>query len=175
VILAANHTTGLDPLLVQSALPRLVRWVMLRSYEFRVLGPVWRTIEPIVVDQDGGDLAQVREVLRALEGGSVVGLFPEGGAQREHRELQPFRSGIGLLAKRSGAWVVPVWIDGTPQARNMFWHFLSPSRSTVVFGRAYKVDSGLSHEEVVEGLRRRLLGLRDGLRRAENRKICKKE
>lgn len=159
VILASNHTTGLDPALIQAACPRVIHWVMMRAYQFRVLGPVWRAIEPIGLDFGQGDRAKIRAVIEALKAGSVVGLFPEGGVQRTHRELQPFQLGLAMIAKRSGATIVPVWIAGTPRRKNMLWHFLQPSRCRIAFGKPYRVDPDAAHEQIMEDLRQRMLQL----------------
>ena len=114
--------------------------------------------QPITLDEDGYT-APLRLLLQVLKNDHVVGIFPEGRAQRGDRELNEFQPGIGLLAKRSKAMVVPVWIDGTPQTKHMIWHFLKPSRSTVIFGQAYRPDASMTHEEVALDLRRRMLEL----------------
>ena len=111
-------------------------------------------------------MAQLRQMVRQLGNDEVLGLFPEGAAQRAHRQLQPFQQGIGLLARRSGAVIVPVWIDGTPRTQNMLWHFLKPSRSTVVFGKPFKPEKTMSHQEVTDELRRRMVKLSDTLKAA---------
>jgi len=159
VILASNHTTGLDPFLIQSALPRLVRWVMTTSYRFRLLEPMWKEIHPICLDLDGRDLSELRELIREIKKGGIVGLFPEGRLQRDERGLGEFRAGIGLIARRTGATIVPVWIDGTPRKRNMLWHFLWPSNSRVTFGEPYVPDREMSNEEIAADLRSRMLAL----------------
>jgi 1-acyl-sn-glycerol-3-phosphate acyltransferase len=159
VILAANHTTGLDPFLMQAACLRLVRWVMLSSYKYRALTPMWNAIDPIALTEGSSELSKLREVLRVLKTGEIVGLFPEGQLQREHRELQPFQQGVAMLAARSGAAIVPVWIEGTPRAKRMIWHFLRPTRSTVVFGEPFKPDPSKTHEEITQILRERMLEL----------------
>lgn len=159
VILASNHTTGLDPFLIQAAVPRRIRWVMLTSYQFRLLNPFWRAIEPIAIEPHKPGTANLRAMLAALQAGEPLGFFPEGGIQREHRDLAPFQPGIGLLARRSAATIVPVWISGTPQTRNMLWHFLKPSRSTVTFGEPYKPDPSMDDEAIANDLRQRLLAL----------------
>jgi len=159
VILAANHTTGIDPLLIQAALPCEVRWVMLKAYRFRFLEPLWQANHPIILEKNSNDLTQLRQILRALKSGDTVGLFPEGAAQREHRTLKPFQPGIGMLAKRSGAQIVPIWVDGTPRTKNMLWHFIMPSRSTVTFGQPYAVDPAMSNQQIADDLRDRILAL----------------
>lgn len=159
VILAPNHTTGIDPLLIQAGMNRLVRWVMLTSFRFRVLEFFWRRVKPIFLDLDQRDTARIREILHVLNEGAVVAIFPEGGLQREHRNLQPFQQGIGLIARKSGAPIVPVWIEGTPRSRSILAHFLLPSRSTVIFGEPYHVDATWTNEQIVDDLRRRMLAL----------------
>ena len=174
VILAANHTTGLDPLLIQAAVPRVVRWLMMRSYRFRILEPLWREIQPIALDLDKSGIKETRQLLRELKKDQVVGIFPEGALQREHRVLQPFQPGIGRLAKWSGATIVPVWIDGTPKLHRMVWHFLLPSRTTIVFGKSFKAEGSMSGEDIIEELRQRMLELEECLKQEQriNTKGC---
>lgn len=162
VLLVSNHTTGLDPLLIQAACPRVIRWLMLESYRFRLLNWLWRVINPITLERGAGDRARIRQVVQTLERGEVVGFFPEGGLQREKRELQRFQPGAAMIAQRSGAWIVPVWIEGTPRRRRMLWHFLQPSHSRITMGKPYRADPSQSHEQVLEDLRRCMLELAGG-------------
>lgn len=160
VILASNHTAGTDPFLIQAGVMRVVRWLMLKRNQFFWMTPLWRAIHPIVIDDgERNPMRQLRALLGELKQGGIVGIFPEGGLQRDHRNLQPFATGVGLLAARSDAWVVPVWVTGTPVHKSMLVHFLKPSRSWVTFGQPYQVDKSLSHEQIVEDLRQRMVAL----------------
>ncbi len=160
IILAANHTAGLDPFIMHGPVQRLIKWVMVRHYRFRLLEPVWRQLDPITLDLDGSsELSQVRAIMAALKQDRIVGLFPEGQLQRDVRELKPFQPGIGLMARRCHATIVPVWISGTPATQHMLWHFIKPSRSTVIYGEPYQPDPNASNEEIVEDLRQRLIVL----------------
>ena len=159
VIIASNHTAAIDPQLMQAGSMRLVRWVMTELYRLPVLNFVWSRAKPIVLSVDGGNLANVRAIIRVLEDGELVGLFPEGRLQREVRELREFQAGIGLIAKRTGATIVPVWIRGTPQVHSMLGHFFRPSRSIVTFGKPYKPDPSMSQEQIIQDLRQRMLSL----------------
>ena len=113
----------------------MVRWVMLTQYQLKLAGFLWRAVKPIALDRDSGDIAKIRQVVDELKKGEIVGLFPEGGLQRKVRELKPMEPGIGMIAKRSGATIVPVWVAGTPLSDSMAVHMLRPSRSTVTFGK----------------------------------------
>ena len=159
VILASNHTAGIDPFLIQAGVRRPIRWVMVRKNFYRALNPLWRAIAPIVLDPGKQPIKQLKTVLEALTASQIVGIFPEGGLQRDHRMLQPMQSGVGMMAVRSGARIVPVWVTGTPMHKRMWAHFLKPSRSRVYFGQAYTPDSNRSYEEIVEDLRQRMVAL----------------
>jgi len=159
VIFASNHTTGLDPLLIQAACPRRVRWLMIDKYQLRALNFVWRAVKPISFTLGDKATAQVRAVVEALDAGEVVGIFPEGGLQRDVRELQPFGAGVVMIAQRSGAPVVPVWIAGTPRKKSLLAHLLWPSRSRVRFGEPYIIDANADRDAALEELKQRMLAL----------------
>jgi len=156
VLIAPNHTTGLDPFVVQSGINRLVHWVMLTSYQYPVLNFFWRAVQPIALERSGTDLSKLRAVVQRLRDNEAVGLFPEGALQREHRQLKEFEPGVGMIAKRGKAVVVPVWIHGTPRKHHMFWHFACPSRTTVIFGQPIIIDDDMNNEKVVHELRDRM-------------------
>ncbi|MEX0655645.1 MAG: MFS transporter [Phycisphaeraceae bacterium] len=161
VILASNHTTAIDPLLIQAACPRVVRWVMSERFRFRLLEPLWRTIHPITIDPQRAGASKIRQIVDALKQGDMVGLFPEGGLQREKRDLNRLQPGVVRIAQRSGAVIVPVWIEGTPRRKWMLLHFLQPSRSRITFGAPFTVDDDAEQERVLEELRQRLTVLSD--------------
>src|SRR5271170_6143569 len=66
-ILVSNHLSGVDPALIQSACPRLIRWMMAAEY-FRVPGMrlLFDNVGTILVDRKGRDTAATRSALRAL-------------------------------------------------------------------------------------------------------------
>lgn len=160
VILSMNHTAGPDPWLVQAGLNRMIRWLMLDKYMFRVLAPLWRAVDPIVIRQGERGSAQVRQMIAAVEQGGMVGIFPEGGLQRSRRVLQKFGGGVAVLAKKTGAPVVPVWIHGTPLSENLAWQMLIPSRCTVVFGKPLRCGPDEAEDVFLRRLRLVMLGLR---------------
>jgi len=142
VILAANHTSAVDPMLMQAGSRRMIRWLMLTAYQVKPLNFLWKSIKPIALDRNGGDIKKIRQIVDILKEGEVVGIYPEGGLQRKVRELQPMEPGIGMIAKRSGAPIVPVWIAGPALSNRMVVHILKPSRSTVIIGKPYPPGTG---------------------------------
>jgi len=136
VILACNHTAGVDPLLIQAAVPRLVVWMMAREYyELRLFRALFKALEAIPVDRDGRDMAATRAALRTLKDGRVLGIFPEGRIAPT-TEILEFQTGIALMAMKTNAAVVPAYLDGTQRNRETLQSVLRKCQATIAFGNA---------------------------------------
>jgi 1-acyl-sn-glycerol-3-phosphate acyltransferase len=139
-ILASNHISGLDPLLLQSACPRLIRWMMAREYyDVPGLRKQLDAIGAIPVERSGRDLAATRAALRALADGCVLGVFPEGRIATRN-EVLPFQMGIGLLAVKSGVAVYTAHVRGSQYGKEMTEALSEPQSARLAFGPA--VDFG---------------------------------
>lgn len=158
LIVVANHTAGVDPILVQCVCPFEVRWLMARDMMVASAEAIWRWLAVIPVSRSARDAGGTREALRHLEAGGVIGIFPEGGIERPPQTIVPFLGGVGLLIKRSGARVLPIVIRGTPQVDPAWASLRTPSRSTLEFKPSIDyTGSGMSAEEIALDLRRRYL------------------
>jgi 1-acyl-sn-glycerol-3-phosphate acyltransferase len=156
LIVASNHTAGIDPLLLQMPLRRLVRWMMWRGEMHPAAAPLWRHVRVIPVAQDQRDLSALRVGLRALADGEVVGIFPEGGIERPPRTIKAFEPGLGLLAAKSGAPVLLCFIEGTPAGESL-GSLVTPSRSRVRALGIFTAERGERPDAFVDRLRRELL------------------
>jgi 1-acyl-sn-glycerol-3-phosphate acyltransferase len=70
---------------------------------------------PIERASASADRAAITTTLAALEGGAIVVVFAEGRVSRVESSLGPFARGVGYLALRSGAPILPVWLSGTAE------------------------------------------------------------
>ncbi|MEO1235298.1 MAG: 1-acyl-sn-glycerol-3-phosphate acyltransferase, partial [Planctomycetota bacterium] len=165
VVVAANHTTALDPFLMQVALPRQVRWLMLTSYRFKSIEFFWRIINPVFIDNDPvtgerkSATTQVRQIVGHLKDGDCLGIFPEGHLQGADRVLKPFEDGVAVTARLSKAQILPCWIEGTAVTGSMLKQFFVPGHRRVVFGEPFTPARGDSPEAITAELRRRMLAL----------------
>ena len=120
VILAANHLAFLDSFVLPLVVPRQVRFLGKQEYFTRsgpggkVMAGFFLGLGAIPVDRSGGRAAlQALEIsARVLEDGGVFAIHPEGTRSPDGR-LYRGRTGVGRLALRTGAPVLPVAIDGT--------------------------------------------------------------
>ncbi len=112
VLIAANHVSFVDPLIIGGLVRRPVRFVM---YEGIYRTPVLRWLFdagkaiPIGSERTHPEvLAEAWERIDAeLAAGEPVGIFPEGGITRDG-EIQPFRPGIEKILSRRPVPVVPM-------------------------------------------------------------------
>jgi len=87
----------------------------------------------IPINRGTHDVGAVRAMLRALQQGEVIGIFPEGGID-EHRE-ESGHLGIGYLALKTGAPVVPVSIAwDQARAAHLGRSLIMPGRAVVRYG-----------------------------------------
>jgi 1-acyl-sn-glycerol-3-phosphate acyltransferase len=115
-VLACNHVSFVDALVILAASPRPIRFVMdHRIFRIPVLSFVFRTgkaipIAPAKEDESLLNAAYDR-VAEALGQGELVGIFPEGRIT-ETGDLNPFRGGIKRIVERTPAPVIPLALKG---------------------------------------------------------------
>jgi cytidylate kinase len=120
LIVAGNHASSADPVLIGAFLNgimgRPVNWLGKRELvEFPLTGWAFRIAGIHPVDRDAADLDAFRTAIRILETGNVLAVFPEGTRSRDGA-LQAVREGVGMLALRSGAPVLPVAVIDSDRA-----------------------------------------------------------
>ena len=83
--------------------------------------------------REAGARQTLRYIGDVLEDGFSVLIFPEG-QRSETGLIDTFRPGVGMIASRLGALVVPVRIDGLQSVLRVGWHLARPGRVRVAFG-----------------------------------------
>lgn len=116
VMLACNHASYMDPVLVSIAFARpgrRVRW-MAWDVLFRVpvLGFLIRKLGAFPVVPEEADRSAFRTAVQILRAGGIVGIFPEAG-RTPTGEFQQAKPGFTRIASRAHSAVVPVIIRGS--------------------------------------------------------------
>lgn len=141
VIVAPNHESFLDPMIVGVGAPRklnyLARDTLFRSMPFaRILHLVH--VSPI--KRESGDINAFKLVLNRLSQGRPVLVFPEGTRSKDG-ELQGPKSGIGFLQTVSGARILPCYVKGSMEAWPRHSRFPRPGHISVYFGKTLSFDN----------------------------------
>jgi 1-acyl-sn-glycerol-3-phosphate acyltransferase len=111
-IIACNHVSFVDAVLLMAASPRPIRFVMdHRIFKIPVLGWMFKLAKAIPVapqKEDPASYAAAFEAAdRVLAEGDLLGIFPEGAITRDG-QLQAFKGGIMKILERRPVPVVPV-------------------------------------------------------------------
>ena len=138
-LIASNHVSFADAVLVSVPTHRIVRFLMWEPYFkiklfkpfFQILGAI-----PIAAGSPKKSLLTLRTAREELKRGSLVGIFPEGGITRTS-EIMPFQRGIEMILDRTDAPVIPVYLHGlwghplSMKGGRVFGSPLFPLRRTV--------------------------------------------
>jgi hypothetical protein len=112
VIVASNHVSFVDPLILGGMIRRPVRFVMYHKiYDIPLLKFIFKTGKAIPI----AGRAEAPEILEqaylrmreVLQEGDVLGIFPEGGITRDG-EIQAFKRGVEKMVQEVPAPVVPI-------------------------------------------------------------------
>ena len=123
-LLIANHSSNWDPILLATALPR--------DYRLRVMGKEELFRNPIIawvirvggafpVNRGGADIQAVKTAMQSIRDGQNLLVFPDGLPAHAH-------SGAAVIGVRTGAALVPVFLDGEKK----LFH-----RTRIIIGQPY--------------------------------------
>ncbi|MEK9817568.1 MAG: 1-acyl-sn-glycerol-3-phosphate acyltransferase, partial [Limnobacter sp.] len=111
-ILACNHVSFIDPVLLMAASPRPIRFIMdHRIFRLPVLGWLFRLAKAIPIAPKSEDPQAYEAALQAavavLKDGELLAIFPEGGITRDGT-LQEFKGGIMKILEQQPVPVIPM-------------------------------------------------------------------
>ncbi len=150
LIFAANHASNLDPFLAWAILrPCRRMWgvAKVELWDNPASAYIMQSVGALPVRRGTADRVLIRTVLELLAKGEVVGLFPEG-TRTPDGALQPPQAGIGLLAQKSGASVIPVGLSGTYAMLPTGQKRLKRARLTVVIGKPMTFAPDATREQI---------------------------
>ena len=139
VVLVSNHASNADPVLLMAVCPRPLMFMakeeLYRPPLARLILHLWGGSFP--VRRNSTDIRAVREALALLKAGAPLVLFPEG--TRRPDGLSEAHRGVGYLASRAAAPVVPVAIVGSEKI-NGLWDLRTRPPFEVRFGEPFSVS-----------------------------------
>ncbi|GAB2468337.1 lysophospholipid acyltransferase family protein [Xylanimonas ulmi] len=139
VILASNHLSFLDSVIIPLVVPRHITFIAKAEYftgrglKGRLSRWFFTTMGHIPVDRDDPRAGQrsLQDALRVLERGGAFGIYPEGTRSRDGK-LHPGHTGVAWLALAGHATVVPVALVGTDKVQPVGRRLPRPARGIQV-------------------------------------------
>ncbi len=113
-IIVANHSSLLDPIILGiSVRPKVI--FVAAAYLFKIgwLGYLLREANsvPIYRENNTNNIKSIKQILKILQRNGVLGIFPEGGVDRQKDDL-PIKAGAAYLATKTGVPIIPIKIKG---------------------------------------------------------------
>lgn len=112
VLIAANHVTFIDPIIVHLAFWYRRLWSLatkdLFSSKFRTY--FFTRCHCIIVDKQNFTVGALRGVCDRLKEGKAVSIFPEGSVNQENEDVRAYKSGAILMAHLAKKPILPVYI-----------------------------------------------------------------
>lgn len=111
MIVIGNHQSWLDPVVIGFAIKKR-QVTFMGKKELAANGLIRGILKEagvILVDRHNTDMEAMRACMKALRGGEILGIFPEGTRHHEG-VMREMETGVAMLALRSGAPVIPVLV-----------------------------------------------------------------
>jgi len=163
LLIASNHQSFLDPVLVGMAWPYPIDY-MARSSLFKPpgFGTLIRALGAHPVRRGRVDRSGLRTVMRVLRSNRPLLMFPEGTRTRDG-SLGKFRSGVGALAVRCKVPVLPACIEGAFECWPRHRALPRPGRVAVAYGSFIEPD-GMDEPEMTARMHGQIRRLQKRLR-----------
>jgi 1-acyl-sn-glycerol-3-phosphate acyltransferase len=116
-LLAGNHVSYLDPILMWSVSRRPIHFMAKRElWDSKLLAWALPRLWGFPVNRGEPDRTAITTATDLLKSGELVGLFPEGGRAGSDGALREAQGGAAFIALRADAPIVPVAFVGTEKA-----------------------------------------------------------
>ena len=131
-LVCANHMSAWDPVWLGAAFRKRQLHYMAKEELFKIplLRGLIRALGAYPVQRGAADTASIKNTISILTSGKCVGIFPQG---TRHRGVNPLdtevRSGVGMIAHRAGADVLPVFIKAKDNISSPF------ARKEIIIGK----------------------------------------
>jgi 1-acyl-sn-glycerol-3-phosphate acyltransferase len=149
-IVAANHLSGLDPILLSAASRRPLRFVIAtEQYKRPVLRWFYDLIGCIPVNRTGSPDRAFYSARRALAEGEIVVLFPQGSIRMPGAARKPLKRGVIALAAMARVPIIPVRISGVAGAGRIVSALFIRSRARIHAGAPLDVSDGRDEQTLL--------------------------
>ena len=144
-VLAPTHISHLEPFIISMIVKRHIDWMARTEFYCRWWTRAFLDLAgAFPVHRQGVPVSAIRNALRRVEAGRIVGIFPEGGVAIGSQSVcrgGPIKRGACLIAQRANVPVLPCVVIGT-QHLNRVWPWIPFRRASlwIAFGEPIWAD-----------------------------------
>ncbi len=149
-ILASNHVSYLDPIVLGAICPRKLNFMAKQElFCHPLISWFLSQVGAFPVKRDSADLYALKYAIRCLKENKALILFPEGSRRFDSASTEPY-AGIGFLTAKSYVPVIPVFIEGTEKALPAGAKFIRPAKISVHFGKQISIERRVPYQDVAK-------------------------
>lgn len=113
VIIASNHVSYLDPIVLGASTKRKIHFIAKKEVFNNIFSSIFfKNLNAFPIDRKKIDMHAFKKTISILEEGGALGIFPEG-TRSLNGDLQELKLGVVKIAMKAGVPIVPVGIIGT--------------------------------------------------------------
>ena len=143
LIVAPNHVSFLDPLIVGVAAPKRLNYLARDTlFKYRFFARILYLMNVLPIKRESGDINAFKLALNKLSQGKMILIFPEGTRSGDGN-LQSPKSGIGFLQNVTGAKILPCFVKGSMEAWPKHSRFPRFRPVSVYFGKPLELKGEL--------------------------------
>lgn len=133
LILAGNHTSNLDAIMLISSTNRCIHFLAKKELCSGVKKIIFTNVGLIPVNRKIKDPSVLMKAKEYILDEKLIGIFPEGTIEKEKKVFLPFKIGAVKLASDTNCNIVPFYISGD--------YKLFSNNLKIIFGNPIKIDS----------------------------------
>ena len=157
VILAINHKSDLDPVMIGITSPRKLNFMAKAElFNNKLFGGLIKKLGAFPVHRNSGDVGALKASFKILKNDGAMLIFPEGRRVKKG-EKRRAKSGVAMIAQKMCVPVVPVYIGGEYK----WMHKVTVTYGEPIYFDEYK-DKKLSGDEIqllADGVLDKIYGL----------------
>lgn len=158
-VLASNHASFLDPILLGTACPRVLNFAARESlFRNKLFGWLIAEVGSFPIKRWSADLSAVKESVRRLKNNAGLLVFPEGTRSQDGC-IREITSGFVMLAAKAGVPIIPVWVSGSRKAWGKGSKFIQPAKIRVIFGNSVEVENRRDYQTTAREVLKQIQGL----------------
>lgn len=149
-IIASNHLSNLDPMLLAVAANRHLNFIAKSSLFKNLFSRVFLyQVGAFPLKRGAFDAQAMKEALKRLDKGRGIVMFPQG-TRRESVDTGEAKAGVGFLAAKGNVPIVPACIFNSDKAMPPGVKGIRRVKVTIVFGDPITVDPNLSYQQIAD-------------------------
>lgn len=111
-ILVGNHTHNFDPVVISFATKRKIHYLAkVELFKTKLTKWLFESVECISIDRSKNDIMAIKNALKVLKNGEILGIFPEGTRIKNENDDVQIKSGAALIASKAKVNILPVAIS----------------------------------------------------------------